>query len=152
MPYWLNLYGFLSSKTRRWVQQAVSTHDCSFSIAFGHIPLALLNTRSILRLFRRAGIFFYLSGHLHDSTASSTSRPSSSLTHRSSTTPSTTWNCPPSPTPARTPPSSPPPRSYRLLVISGLLARLRRPLGARHAHPFLLFLNPAVPTPIASDL
>lgn len=66
MPYWLNLYGFLSSKTRRWVQQAVSTHDCSFSIAFGHIPLALLNTRSILRLFRRAGIFFYLSGHLHD--------------------------------------------------------------------------------------
>ena len=133
MPYWLNLYGFLSSKTRRWVQQAVSTHDCSFSIAFGHIPLALLNTRST-------------------PTASSTSRPSSSLTHRSSTTPSTTWNCPPSPTPARTPPSSPLPRSYRLLVISGSWLAFADRSVRDTAHPFLLFLNPPVPTPIAPDL
>lgn len=67
MPYWLNLYGFLSAKTRLQILQSTSENKCSFSIAFGHIPLALLNTRSILRFFRQSGVFFYLSGHLHDS-------------------------------------------------------------------------------------
>ena len=67
MPYWLNLYGWLSPSQLTRVVQQTRRSNCSLALAYGHIPLALLNTRSVLKAFQEASIPFYLSGHLHDS-------------------------------------------------------------------------------------
>ena len=75
MPYWLQLYGYMSSsilntlereiqRNKYWIVDVIMI-SCSRVLVFSHFPLSMVNTEMALRVFKKNRVYWHLSGHLH---------------------------------------------------------------------------------------
>ena len=68
MGIWVLQYWVISrekSKERSiWSELCVMT-SCSHVMAFSHFPLSMINTKKVVRVFKRNRVYWHLCGHLH---------------------------------------------------------------------------------------
>ena len=76
MPYWLQLYGTMSSSILDTLEREIHRNklfsdyvmriSCSRVAVFSHFPLSMINTDKVLRAFKKNRVYWHLSGHLHN--------------------------------------------------------------------------------------